>query len=99
MEVAHRIGRRLRAEEWSEHEQLPSASQFAAEYGVSLTMVKSSLTVLKNNQLIYGIAGKGTFAGSRAPHAMPPAIDRVGMLQIELAKLQVRVAELEKKLM
>ena len=69
--VAHR-GLRAAGGRWPSQppgSQLPSALTLAANYQVSAPTVKKALGVLKNEGLVVGVAGYGTFVAEKRPPA------------------------------
>ena len=61
--IAARLRERVAASR--PHDQLPPIDMLADEYGVSPGTVKRALRMLKDEGLVYGVNGLGTFAGHR----------------------------------
>ena len=81
---------------------LKSQSQLMAEYGVSNTVVKAALQVLRNEGLIVGQVGKGVYVREEkvAPSAPGTAdlavvLERLDEVNASLQELTARVAALE----
>jgi DNA-binding GntR family transcriptional regulator len=60
-QLAALIRGQIESGELAPGQQLPSALALAAAYQVSAPTVKKALTLLKNEGLIVGVAGYGTF--------------------------------------
>jgi len=71
---------------------LPSTTRLAAHYGVSLSVVKMAVGILRNEGLLVGQQGKGVFV--REGDEVAPGRDLAG----ELTELRTAVEELARRL-
>ena len=64
-EVKRRITRSLRDGEWAQGHALPSETQLAARYGVSMGTVRKAIAELVGERLLVRHPGRGTFVADR----------------------------------
>jgi GntR family transcriptional regulator len=73
--VAHTLHGRIHEElrerivsgSWREHARVPSESELMRQYGVSRITVRKALSDLERDQLIFKVAGKGSFVAQAKP--------------------------------
>ncbi|MYV99870.1 winged helix-turn-helix domain-containing protein [Streptomyces sp. SID3343] len=78
-------------------DRLPSLAELQAEFGVSNTVIKSALAILRNEDLIVGQQGKGVYVRSDVtPGAVRMPVD-VAALAAQVAQLQEQVGVLAER--
>lgn len=79
-------------------DRLPSLAELQAEFGVSNTVIKSALAILRNEELIVGRQGKGVYVRSDVtPGAVRTPVD-VTALAAQVEQLQERVCLLTERI-
>lgn len=64
LQIARTLADRVTSGVYAAGSRLPSGSQLCAEFGVSPMTVRRALTILKDQGLVSGMRGRGTFARS-----------------------------------
>lgn len=90
-EVAERLRRRIVDGEFAPGARLPTGSQLAAEYGVSMSVVREAMSRLKHDGLIRSVQGAGAFVAPQDP----PRAFRLDDLPVSPNSL-VRIFELRR---
>ena len=60
-QIADDLAARIRAGEYAPESQLPSYSELAALYSVSVTTASKAVALLRDRGLVEGIAGRGVY--------------------------------------
>jgi len=55
----------IQKEEFSAHEKIPSENELSARFSISRTTVRAVLSRLVSEQILYRVAGKGTFVAEK----------------------------------
>ncbi|WP_062440040.1 GntR family transcriptional regulator [Herbidospora daliensis] len=90
LQIADELREQIRSGSIAPGEPLPSTAQLAETFGASLSVVKMSVGLLRNEGLVVGQQGKGVFVREDAP----PADD----VRAELTALRAAVADLTSRL-
>jgi GntR family transcriptional regulator len=100
--IATELRARIANETYRAGDRLPSSAELQDEFGVSNTVVKSALGLLRNEHLIIGQQGKGVYVREGVtPTSVPVPVDvnalaaRVASLEEQLAALSQRVGQLD----
>lgn len=64
MRIVDAITEQIHTGQLQPGQELPSISQLAKQYGLSQSTVKTGLAILRAQGLIYGVQGKGMYAGN-----------------------------------
>jgi len=64
--LADELRQRIRANEWSVGERLPTEAQLGAHYQVSRSTVRQAIKSLEGHGLVTSLHGKGTYLSSRS---------------------------------
>ncbi|MFD1044875.1 GntR family transcriptional regulator [Kibdelosporangium lantanae] len=65
MEIAADIRQKIQTREWLPEHPVPSAAALCDQYGVSMSVTKKALDLLKSEGHVYGKFGVGTFVANR----------------------------------
>ncbi|CAM4023979.1 GntR family transcriptional regulator [Kibdelosporangium persicum] len=65
MEIAGEIRKKIKTGEWPPGHEVPSAATLCDQYGVSMSVAKHALNLLKSGGHVYGVFGVGTFVADR----------------------------------
>src|SRR3954466_2337816 len=65
MEIAADIRLKIKTGEWPPEHPVPSAAALCDQYGVSMSVTKKALDLLKSERRVYGVFGVGTFVADR----------------------------------
>ncbi len=75
-EVARELRRRVLSGEFAPGERLPTGNELAADFGVSMSVVREAMARLKHDGLIHSIQGAGAFVTER-PQARTFRLDEI----------------------
>lgn len=65
--IHEELRERIVSGSWREHARVPSESELMKQYGVSRITVRKALSDLERDQLIFKVAGKGSFVSQAKP--------------------------------
>jgi DNA-binding transcriptional regulator YhcF (GntR family) len=109
LQVADDLRRSIRSGDLSSGDKLPSTRELMGRYGVANMTVQHALRVLRDEGLIYGVPGRGSFVRHQLSQADPASEDeargpeyeamirQLDALSDELRRLADRVSQLEKQ--
>jgi len=66
-QLADLIRRKISDGTWPPRTAIPSITALASEYQVSVITVQKAIAILKDEGLLFGVPGKGTFVSERPP--------------------------------
>ena len=95
MQIADELRGQIRSGSLPPGTVLPSINQLCERYGVSSSVVKAAISVLRTEGLIIGQQGKGVFV--RDADELPPP-SKAGDVAAEVAELRATVEDLSKRL-
>ncbi|WP_406401620.1 winged helix-turn-helix domain-containing protein [Streptomyces sp. NBC_00879] len=99
LELAEDIRQKIRSGELSPGDQLPSMSKLMEEHGVSNTVVRNAMHLLKSEGLVQGRQGKAVTVTEVTPTSKEPDIEavmrRLDELGSAVEQLGERIAVLE----
>ncbi|MEU9776842.1 winged helix-turn-helix domain-containing protein [Streptomyces sp. NPDC047968] len=95
-EIAARIRDEIAAGTFGPGDRLPGGRTYAKKLGVSLMTVQNAYTQLREEGLVEGVAGSGTYVRDAAPGEPGPreAAQRLTSLQAEVARISTDLAGL-----
>lgn len=95
-EIAARIRGEIAAGTFGPGDRLPGGRAYAKKLGVSLMTVQNAYTQLREEGLVEGVSGSGTYVRDTAPGEPGPreAAQRLTDLQAEVARLSTELADL-----
>ncbi|MBB5117806.1 hypothetical protein AF335_04595 [Streptomyces eurocidicus] len=95
-EIAARIRDEIAAGTFGPGDRLPGGRAYAKKLGVSLMTVQNAYTQLREEGLVEGVSGSGTYVRDTAPGEPTPreAAQRLTDLQAEVARISTVLAGL-----
>ncbi|MFI2225240.1 GntR family transcriptional regulator [Streptomyces fradiae] len=95
-EIAARIRAEIAAGTFGPGDRLPGGRAYARKLGVSLMTVQNAYAQLRDEGLVEGVSGSGTYVRDTAPGEQEPreAAQRLTDMQAELARVSADVAAL-----
>lgn len=88
LQVARIIGADIEAGVLRPGDQLRSINQMCDDFHVSASVIKAAMSVLRNQNLIIGMQGKGTFVTRPEDRDQQPAEAELGHLAAELSQIR-----------
>lgn len=95
-EIAARIRDEIAAGTFGPGDRLPGGRAYAKKLGVSLMTVQNAYTQLREEGLVEGVSGSGTYVRDTAPGDTAPreAAQRLTDLQTQVARISTELAGL-----
>lgn len=95
-EIAARIRDQIAAGTFGPGDRLPGGRAYAKKLGVSLMTVQNAYTQLREEGLVEGVSGSGTYVRDVVPGEQGPreAAQRLTGLQAEVARVSTELASL-----
>ncbi|MEU9955514.1 winged helix-turn-helix domain-containing protein [Streptomyces sp. NPDC050982] len=98
-EIAARLRDEIAAGTFGPGDRLPGGRTYAKKLGVSLMTVQNAYTQLREEGLVEGVAGSGTYVRDPSPDEPAPreSAQRLNDLQTELTRVSTELAGLTKR--
>jgi DNA-binding GntR family transcriptional regulator len=98
-EIAARIRDEIAAGTFGPGDRLPGGRTYAKKLGVSLMTVQNAYTQLREEGLVEGVSGSGTYVRDTAPGEQSPreAAKRLTDLQAEVVRVSAELAGLTER--
>ena len=104
VQIADDLRRQIRDGDFGPGEKLPSTSELVAKYGVANMTIQGAFRMLRDENLIYSVQGRGTFVRSDLDPAMIPddgsgaPSEDYQVLRSQMEKLAGAVDRIEKRM-
>src|SRR5687768_3677037 len=107
LQMADDLRQAIRSGSLGPGDRLPSTRELMEQYGVANMTVQNALRVLRDEGLIYGVPGRGSYVRSEVSQAGPAAegeahspeyvaiLHQLGAMTDELQRIADRVTQLE----
>ncbi|MER6612567.1 winged helix-turn-helix domain-containing protein [Streptomyces xantholiticus] len=99
LQIAERLREMIQQGVLEPEDSLPSTAQLCDQYGVSASVVKAAISVLRTEGLVIGQQGKGVFVRPAGQNPHPEGDDaliaQLGEIQSAIQDLSGRMAAIE----
>ena len=85
------------SEKWKANEKIPSENELSSIYGLSRMTVRSVLTDLVKEGLLYRVQGKGTFVAEKIVTVSPSYIGIRELLEMMRKYVETRIVECQEE--